>query len=88
MTISLDVTERVLLEQVCSLHENLKPKVVMEIPGTWPQSKSEKWFSERWCRLTASKCLSAFKVGRLVSECQPIAAAEASKFIFGSHLGT
>ena len=77
--------KRVLLEQVCSLHENLKPEVVMEIPGTRLQSKSFFFFSERWCRLTASKCLSAFKVRRLVSECQPIAAAEADKFIF-SHI--
>ena len=54
----------------------------MEIPGIEEQSKSEKWFSERWCRLTASKCLSACKVGKLVIECQPNAATEASKFIF------
>jgi len=72
----------VLLEQVSALHKNLKPKALMEIPGTQEQSKSEKWFSERWCRLTASKCLSAFKVGKLVIECQPNAAIEASKFIF------
>lgn len=45
---------RVLLEQVSALHENLKPEALMQIPGTQEQSKSEKWFSERWCRLTAS----------------------------------
>ncbi|CAH3020708.1 unnamed protein product, partial [Porites evermanni] len=55
----------VLLEKVSALHENLKPESVMEIPGTEQQIRSEKWFSERWCRLTASKCLSAFKVGKL-----------------------
>ena len=73
--------ERVLLEQVSALHKNLKPEALMQIPGTEEQSKSEKWFSERWCRLTASKCLSAFKVGKHVVESQPNAAVEASKFI-------
>ena len=76
-----------LLEQVSALQENLKPEALMEIPGTRQQSKSEKWFSERWCRLTASKCLSAFKVGRLVVESQPNAAVEAEKFIFSNIWG-
>ena len=75
----------VLLEKVSALHENLKPQALMEIPGTEQQSRSEKWFSEQWCRLTASKCLSAFKVGELVTDCQPNAAVEANKFIF-SHI--
>ena len=78
----------VLLEKVSALHENLKPEDLMEIPGTEQQSRaeqsrSEKWFSERW--QTASKCLSAFKVGKLVTDCQPNAAVEANKFIF-SHI--
>ena len=73
----------VLLEKVSALHENLKPEALMEIPGT--QSRSEKWFSERWCRPTASKCLSAFIVGKLVTDCQPSAAVEVNKFIF-SHI--
>lgn len=68
----------VLLEKVTAEH-------LMEIPGTEQQSRSEKWFSERWPRLTASKCLSAFKVGKLVTDCQPNAAVEANKFIF-SHI--
>ena len=55
---------------------NLKPEALMEIPGTEQQSRSEKW-----CRLTASKCLSAFKVGIPVTDCQPNAAVEANKFI-------
>ena len=75
----------VLLEKVSALHENLKPEALMEIPGTEQQSRSEKWFSERWCRLTASKCLSAFNVGKLVTDCQPNVAVEANKFIF-SHI--
>ena len=80
---SLDCKRKgVLLEQVNALHENLKPEALLAIPGTQQQSKSEKWFLERWCRLTASKCFSAFKVGKLITECQPNAAIEASKFIF------
>ena len=59
----------VLLEKVSALHENLRPEALMEIPGTEQESRSEKWFSERWCRLTASKCLSAFNVGKLVTDC-------------------
>lgn len=35
--------------------------------------------------LTASKCLSAFKVRKLVTDCQPNGALEANKFIF-SHI--
>ena len=73
---------RVLFEKVTALHNNLKPEALLEIQGTQEQSKSEKWYSERWCRLTASKCLSAFKIGKLVSESQPNAAVEARKFIF------
>ena len=53
----------------------------MEMPAIQEQSKSERWFCERWCRLTASRCLGAFKVGKLVSESQPNAAIEANKFI-------
>ena len=80
---SLDCKRKgVLLKQVNVLHENLKPEALMAIPGTQQQSKSEKWFLGRWCRLTASKFFSAFKVGKLVTECQPNAAVEESKFIF------
>lgn len=77
--------KRVLLELVSRLHENLKPKALIEIPGTQQQKRSIKWFSEGWCRLTASKCLSAFKVRRPVTESQPNAAIEASKFTL-SHI--
>lgn len=72
-----------LLEQLSALFENLKAKVLMEIPGTQQRSKSEKWFSERWCKLTASKpvFLHLKSVGKLVSESRPNANVEASKFI-------
>ena len=73
--------KEVLLEQVKLLYNNLKLEALMEMPATQEQSKSERWFSERWCRLTASRCLGAFKVGKLVSESQPNAAIEANEFI-------
>ena len=49
-----------LQEKVKILCKNLTPATAMEIPGTRGQSATEKWFSERWCRLTASKCLPAW----------------------------
>ena len=70
-----------LQEKVKILSNNHTPATVMEIPGTQGQSASEKWFLERWCQLTASKCLPAYKVGKLVVEAQPNAASEAFKFI-------
>ena len=63
-----------LFEKVSALHNNSKPEALLEIQGTQVQSKSEKW-----CRLTASKCLSAFKIGKFLSESQPNAAEEAKK---------
>ena len=71
--------KEVLLEQVKLLYNNLRPEAIMEMPATQKQSKSERWFCERWCRLTESRCPGAFKVGKLVSECQPNAAIEANK---------
>ena len=73
--------KEVLLEHVKLLYNNLRPEAVMEMPATQKQSKSERWFCEHWCRLTASRCPGAFKVRKLVSECQPNAAIEANKFI-------
>lgn len=49
---------RVLFEKVTALHNNLKPEALLEMQGTQEQSKSEKWFSERWCRLKVSFCIS------------------------------
>ena len=57
------------------------------MPATQEHSKSERWFCEHWCRLTASKCLGAFKVEKLVSESQPNAAIEANKFIANQSWG-
>ena len=72
---------RVLFEKVSALHNNLKPEASLEMQETQEQSKSEKWFSERWCSLTASKCLSAFQIGKLVYESLTNAAVEGRKFI-------
>lgn len=54
-----------LKEKVIILYNDLTPATVMEIPGTQGQSACEKWFVQRWCRLTAYKCLPAYKVGKL-----------------------
>lgn len=58
----------------------------MEIPGTRGQSATEKWFLERWCRLTAPKCLPAFKVDKLVVQAEQNAASEAFEFISRNRL--
>ena len=61
-------------DKVNKLRDNLTPRKHMEIPGTQGQSTSEQWFSEGCCRLTASKCFLAFKVGKLIVEAEPNAA--------------
>ena len=68
-------------EKINILLENLTPPKLMQISGTEGQSQSQKWFQERWFRLTASKCLSAFRVGRLIRSEAPNAAVRAFKFI-------
>ena len=82
MNITLIVRSRVLFKKMSALHNNLKPEGLMEIQGTQVHSKSAKWLSKRWCRQTASKYLSAFKIGKFVNESQLNAALEARKFIF------
>ena len=67
-------------EKINILLENLTPPKLMQIPGTEGQSQSQKWFQERWVRLTVSKCLSAFRMERLITEA-PNAAVRAFKFI-------
>lgn len=67
-----------LKKKVIILYKDLTLATVMEIPGTQGQSACEKWFVERWCRLTAYKCLPAYKVGKLF-ESQKKAASEAFK---------
>ena len=76
-----DLADPFTLRDKVILRDNLTPSKLMEIPGTQGQSTSEQWFSERWCRLTASKCFPTFKVGKLIVEAEPNAASEAHKFI-------
>ena len=68
-------------QKVNILCENLTTAHLMEIPGTEGQSNSERWFSERWCRLTASKCLPAYRLGKLIVEKNPNAPVDVFKFI-------
>ena len=75
----IDVSE--MSEKINILLENLTPPKLMQISGTEGQSQSQKWFQERWLRLTASKCLSAFRIGRLIRSEAPNAAVRAFKFI-------
>ena len=57
--------KEVLLEQVNALFANLKPEALIEIPGTQGQSKSEKWFSERWRRLQHLNVILLLKLENL-----------------------
>ena len=68
-------------DKVNILVESLKPTELMQILGAEEQSKSQEWFSQRWKRLTASKCLAACRVGRLIISGAPNAALRAFKFI-------
>ena len=76
-----DIDVSKMSEKINILLENLTPPKLMQISGTEGQSQSQKWFQERWLRLTASKCLSAFKIGRLIRSETPNAAVRAFKFI-------
>ena len=71
----------VLEERAEALLANITPTALMEIEGTRMQSESEKWHSERWCRITASRCLEAYKIGRKVMENASNAALSSMKFI-------
>lgn len=77
--------EMSLHQQTQQLIQNLTLPKLMEIPGTRDQSGSEKWFCERWLRLTASKCLTAYKLGQLVHEGTSNAAVRCFNFML-SHI--
>ncbi|XP_015780592.1 PREDICTED: uncharacterized protein LOC107358507 [Acropora digitifera] len=76
-----DEQSKLLSEKVTVFLKNITPESCGEIEGTEQQSLSEKWFSERWYRVTASECLSAFKIGRMILQSQPNVALETFKFI-------
>ena len=53
----IDVSQ--LMDRKDSHHRNnITLSVLKQLEGTEQQSASEKWFKERWLRLTASKCLT------------------------------
>ena len=76
-----DIDVSKMSEKINILLENLTPPKLMQISGTEGQSQSQKWFQERWLRLTASKCLSTFRIGRLTRSEASNAAVRAFKFI-------
>ena len=76
-----DIDMNIVNKQIKILIENLTPPQLMQIPGTGEQSKSNIWFSERWRRLTASKCLAACRIGKLAVSGAPNTAVRAFKFI-------
>ena len=53
----------------------------MEIPGTREQSASKEWYTQRFTRLTASKCKKACNIGKLVCDEASDAAVRAYNFI-------
>ena len=74
--------------KVRELTSNLTPPRLMQIEGTEAQSKSENWHSERWCRLTASTCLQAYKIGQKVATGDNNAAMSAKKIYCRENLET
>ena len=71
----------VLEQQVSNLMANLTPDCLSQMEGTTPQNKSEKWYSERWCRITASTYSDAYRAGKKVQEGSNNASALSNKYI-------
>lgn len=71
----------VLEQQVPNLMANLTPDCLSQMEGTMPQNKSEKWYSERWPRITASTCFDAYRAGKKVKEGSNDASASSKKYI-------
>lgn len=76
-----DEKQQLLIENVCQLKANLTPEKTQEIQGTREQSSSDQWFCERFWRLTASKCLDACRIAKLIRNNDKNAAVKAMKFI-------
>ena len=75
----------ILQEKIMDMIRNMSPKSVSQIDNTTEQSQSENWHSERRVRLTASNCLNAYRVGKLVIQGTTNAGFRAMKYI-SSHL--
>ena len=76
-----DICLPLLREKIGILTKNITPPLLMQIVDTEKQSQSEKWQCERWFRLTASKCLEAYRIGRLVGDGSNNAANRCKTFI-------
>ena len=80
-----DVNLDDLMNNTAAILQSLTPSKLKQIEGTDLQSANERWYCERWCHLTASQCLSACRIGRLVLDGDPNADVRAFKFI-SSHI--
>ena len=80
-----DVNLDHLMNNTAAILQSLTPSKLEQIEETDLQSANERWYCERWCRLTASQCLSACRIGRLVLDGDPNADVRAFKFI-SSHI--
>ena len=76
-----DVNLDHLMNNTAAILQSLTPSKLKQIEGTDLQSANERWYCERWCRLTASQCLSACRIGRLVLDGDPNVDVRAFKFI-------
>ena len=75
----IDISQ--LMDRTLIIENNITPSVLKQLEGTEQQSASEKWFMERWLRLTASKCLTSCRIGKLIVEGKANASVRAFKFI-------
>ena len=80
-----DIDASSLMNKTSVILQSLTPPKLQQMEGTENQSCSERWQSERWCRLTASQCLNACRLGQLVLDKNPSADVRAFKFI-SSHV--
>ena len=61
-----DIDASSLMNKTSVMLQSTTPPKLQQMEGTRNQSCSERWHSERWCRLTASQCLNACRLGQLV----------------------
>ena len=80
-----DVNLDHLMNNTAAILQSLTPSKLKQIEGTDLQSANERRYCERWCRLTASQCPSACRIGRLVLDGDPNVDVRAFKFIL-SHI--
>ena len=82
-----DVDISQLMGRALQIESNITPLVLKQVEGTEQQSGSEKWYSERWLPLTAAKCLTACRMGKLIVQGKPNAGVIAFKFILANIWG-